>query len=261
MSDTSAKVATIQVLGSRVHLVTIDQTVDQIEHWIENKSQRCKRINVTGFHELWVGHKDPGYRAMLNHADLSIPDGIAPVWVSRYRGHNNVKRAPGSGVMKEFFRRASLRGYSSYFYGDTEATLTNLRIKLSEAWPGHVIAGMYSPPFRPLTLEEDQEAIDRINEACPDILWVGLGSPKQDRWVHERLERLRVPVAIGVGAAFAFTAGTVQRCPEWLGSIGLEWAYRFTKEPLKLWRRDIIDGPRFLFHLGMEMAGLRKYSD
>jgi len=261
MSDTSANVTAIRVLGSRVHLVTTDQTVDQIEHWIAEKGQRCNRINVTGFHELWVGHKDASYRAMLNRADLSIPDGIAPVWASRIHGYVKVKRTPGAEVMKEFFRRADLHGYRSYFYGDTEATLAKLQIKLTETWPGHIIAGMYSPPFRTLTLQEDKEAIERINAARPDVLWVGLGSPKQDRWIHERLGRLRVPVAIGVGAAFAFTAGTVQRCPEWLGSMGLEWAYRFSREPLKLWRRDIIDGPRFLFHLGMELAGLRRYSD
>jgi N-acetylglucosaminyldiphosphoundecaprenol N-acetyl-beta-D-mannosaminyltransferase len=235
--------------------------VDQIERWIEDGSQHCKRINVTGFHELWAGYKDSSYRAMLNHADLSIPDGIAPVWVSRIRGHAKVSRTPGAEVMRAFFQRANLRGYSSYFYGDTEDTLTRLQIKLSETWPGHRIAGMYSPPFRPLTPEEDREAIERINEARPDILWVGLGSPKQDRWIHERLGRLKTSVAVGVGAAFAFTAGTVKRCPEWLGSAGLEWAYRLTREPGKLWRRDFIDGPRFMFHLGMELSGLRKYSE
>lgn len=261
MFDASAKLATIRVLGSPVHLVTIGQTVDRMERWIEERNQQCRRINVTGFHELWVGYEDSGYRNMLNRADLSIPDGIAPVWVSRLRGHNKVERAPGAEVMREFFQRANFRGYRSYFYGDTDATLTQLQIKLSETWPGHSIAGMYSPPFRPLTPQEDREAIERINDARPDVLWVGLGSPKQDRWIHERLGRLQVPVAIGVGAAFAFIAGTVKRCPKWVGSVGLEWAYRFTKEPAKLWRRDFIDGPRFLFHLGMELTGLRKYSD
>jgi N-acetylglucosaminyldiphosphoundecaprenol N-acetyl-beta-D-mannosaminyltransferase len=256
-----AKVAAVNVLGSRVHLITVDQTVDQAERWIGDGNGRCRRVIVTGFHGLWEGHKDASYRAVLNSADLWVPDGITPVWVARIRGHQNVRRAPGTEIMKEFFRRASGRGYSSYFYGDTEATLAKLREKLYDSWPGHRVAGMFSPPFRPLTLQEDQEAIDRINDARPDVLWVGLGAPRQDRWIHERLSRLRVPVAIGVGAAFGFIAGTVQRCPEWLGSMGLEWAYRFAKEPKKLWRRDLIDGPRFLFHLGMELAGLRNYSE
>jgi N-acetylglucosaminyldiphosphoundecaprenol N-acetyl-beta-D-mannosaminyltransferase len=239
----------------------VAQTVNQIEHWIEDRDGPCKRINVTGFHELWVGHQDASYRAIVNSADLSVPDGIAPVLVSRIRGYQGARRAPGAEIMKEFFRRANQRGYSSYFYGDTDATLATLQTRLVESWPGHRIAGMYSPPFRPLTAQEDDEAIERINEARPDILWVGLGAPKQDRWIHERLTRLKVPVAIGVGAAFAFTAGTVRQCPEWVGSMGLEWAYRFSKEPAKLWRRDLIDGPRFLFSLGIELAGLRKYTE
>ena len=261
MPNKPAKVAAVNVLGSRVHLITVDQTADQIERWIGDRDGCCRRVIVTGFHGLWEAHKDASYRAVLNSAELWIPDGIAPVWVARIRGHHKVRRAPGTEIMREFFRRASRRGYSSYFYGDTETTLAKLRDKLSDSWPGHRIAGTFSPPFRPLTLQEDQEAIDRINDARPDVLWVGLGAPRQDRWIHERLSRLRVPVAIGVGAAFAFIAGTVQRCPEWLGSMGLEWAHRFAKEPKKLWRRDLIDGPRFLFHLGMELAGLRKYSD
>ena len=161
-----------------------------------------------------------------------------------------MKRAPGAEIMKEFFRRASRRGYSSYFFGDTETTLAKLREKLADAWPGHRVAGNWSPPFRPLSAQEDQEAIERINDARPDVLWVGLGAPRQDRWIHERLPRLRVPVAIGVGAAFAFIAGTVERCPEWMGSMGLEWAHRFAKEPKKLWRRDLIDGPKIPFPSG-----------
>ena len=254
-------VAAVRVLGSRVHLVTVEQTVDQIERWIGDGSGSCRRIIVTGFHGLWEAHKDSNYRAILNGAELWVPDGIAPVWIARIRGHNNVRRTPGTEIMNEFFRRANHSGYSSYFYGDTEATLVKLRDKLSDSWPGHRIAGTFSPPFRALASHEDEEAIDRINDARPDVLWVGLGAPRQDRWIHERLPRLKVPVAIGVGAAFAFIAGTVQRCPEWVGSIGFEWAYRFAKEPKKVWRRDLIDGPRFLFHLGMELSGLRKYSE
>jgi N-acetylglucosaminyldiphosphoundecaprenol N-acetyl-beta-D-mannosaminyltransferase len=249
------------VLGSRVHLVTATQTVDQIERWIGDRNGGCRRVVVTGFHGLWEAHKDASYREVLNSAELWVPDGIAPVWVARIRGQHNVRRAPGTEIMSEFFQRANGRGYSSYFYGDTETTLSNLRDKLARRWPGHRVAGTFSPPFRTLTAQEDQEAVERINEARPDVLWVGLGAPRQDRWIYERLSRLKVPVAIGVGAAFGFIAGTVQRCPEWMGSMGLEWVHRFAKEPKKLWKRDLIDGPQFVFHLGMELAGLRHYSE
>ena len=248
----------ISVLGSRVHLVSVDRTVDEMENWIAAGDGCCRRVTVTGFHGLWEAHKDPRLRAVLNSAELWAPDGIAPVLVARLRGHRGAGRAPGAEIMREFFSRASRKGYSSYFYGDKEMTLTALAGKLAGEYPGHRVAGWFSPPFRPLTPQEDESIIHRINAARPDVLWVGLGMPKQDLWIHERLDRLRVPVAIGVGAAFGFLAGTVQRCPDWIGRMGLEWVYRFLREPKKLWRRDMLDGPQFLASLVLELAGMRR---
>lgn len=243
----------IQILGSRVHLVSVASTVDHIERWIETWDGRCHRVVVTGFHGLWEAHQNPGLRSVLNSAELWAPDGIAPVWVARLRGQRNVDRAPGAEIMREFFHRANQKGYRSYFYGDTDLTLSALRYTLSRDYPGHKVVGAFSPPFRPLTPSEDVAIVEGINAARPDVLWVGLGMPKQDIWIHQRLQRLNVPVAIGVGAAFAFVAGTVPRCPGWIGRTGFEWVYRFLKEPKKLWRRDLLDGPRFLFLLALEM--------
>lgn len=243
----------VQILGSRVHLISVTGTVDHIERWIERRDGVCRRVVVTGFHGLWEAHKDPQLQSMLNSAELWVPDGIAPIWVARLRRHSNVERAPGAEIMGEFFRRAGQMKYRSYFYGDTDSTLSALQATLARDYPGHEVVGAFSPPFRPLTPEEDREAIERINAARPDVLWVGLGMPKQDIWIYERLHRLKVPVAIGVGAAFAFVAGTVPRCPRWMGRAGFEWVYRFLREPKKLWRRDLLEGPRFLFHMGREL--------
>jgi N-acetylglucosaminyldiphosphoundecaprenol N-acetyl-beta-D-mannosaminyltransferase len=250
---------TIKTLGSRVHLVSTTVTVDQIEAWIAEPRSKCRQVVVTGFHGLWAAHQDRKLKEILNSAELWIPDGIAPIWLARLRGYRGVERATGVDVMQEFFRRSSSRGYSSFFYGDTERTLNTLRQRLDRDFPGHTVAGAFSPPFRPVTEEEDERIIAQINEAKPDVLWVGLGMPKQDRWIYERLGCLEVPVAIGVGAAFAFAAGTVERCPDWIGRMGVEWAFRLFKEPKKLWRRDLLDGPRFLFHVGLELAGIREY--
>ena len=243
----------VRVLGSRVHLISVSRTVDFMEDWIDTPDGKCRRIVVTGFHGLWEAHKNVRLQSILNSAELWVPDGIAPIWIARLYGHRKAQRAPGAAIMREFFQRASHKGYRSYFYGDTDRTLSALQTTLANQYPRHTIAGAYSPPFRPLSPAEDAEIIERINAARPDVLWVGLGMPKQDVWIYDRLDRLNVPVAIGVGAAFAFVAGTVPRCPEWIGAMGFEWVYRFLKEPKKLWRRDLLDGPRFLFHVGMEL--------
>lgn len=248
----------IVTLGSRIHLVSVDRTVDHIEQWISEHNSRCRRVVVTGFHGIWKAHQDMRLKAILNSAQLWVPDGIAPIWIATLRGHRNVKRTPGAEILCEFLKRGNCRQYRSYFYGDTPLTLTRLRAEIEQSHPGHIIVGTFSPPFRPLTPQEEKDAIRRINAAKPDVLWVGLGMPKQDIWIYERLDQLRVPVAIGVGAAFAFIAGTVPRCPAWIGNLGFEWVYRLLREPHKLWRRDLLDGPRFLFHAGMEL--LRKES-
>jgi N-acetylglucosaminyldiphosphoundecaprenol N-acetyl-beta-D-mannosaminyltransferase len=243
----------IRILGSEVHLVSVNRVVDYIERWIEERTYSCRRVVVTGFHGLWEAYKNPNLQTILNSADLWVPDGIAPVWVARIRHYGQVDRTPGADIMQRFFDRAGAKQYRSYFYGDTNTTLTALQTALAISYPGHQVVGAFSPPFRNLTADEDAEVIDRINEAHPDVLWVSLGLPKQEIWIYERRERLKVPVVIGVGAAFAFIAGTVPRCPNWLGSLGFEWVYRFLREPKKLWRRDMLDGPCFLFHAGLEV--------
>lgn len=249
------------ILGSELDMVYIPSIIRIMEGWIDSydEEKKCKQIVVSGFHAIWEAYKDTEYREMLKTSDLWVPDGIAPVWVARLRGMRNVDRTPGAEIMQSFLPVANKRGYRSFFYGDTNNTLIVLKKKLEVNYPGHKVAGVYSPPFRPLTSEEDEAIIKMINDAKPDILWVGLGCPKQDRWIFEHKDRLKVPVAIGVGAVFKFYAGTVKRVPEWVGRNGLEWAWRFIMEPKKLWRRDLIDGPRFIFHVLLELIGLRKY--
>ena len=245
---TSAARDQVEILGARVDRVTMDAALGRIEAWIADPPETARLVIVTGFHGIWVGHQDPGFRDLMNAADLFCPDGIAPVWLSRLRGDPLPERIPGADLMRAFFERANERGYGSFFYGDTDETLTALRGRLMERYPGHRIVGTYSPPFRALTPEEDNAIVDQINAARPDVLWVGLGLPKQERWIEEHRDRLRVPVAIGVGAAFGFLSGNVTRAPKWLGDAGFEWVWRFIAEPQKLWRRDLLDGPRFLYH-------------
>ena len=156
-----------------------------------------------------------------------------------------MERTPGAELMQAFWKIADKKGYSSFFYGDTKTTLTGLRNKLLTDYPGHKIAGIFSPPFRLLTKKENEDIIQMINDSRPDVLWVALGLPKQERWIYERKNRLHVPVAIGVGAAFAFVSGDVKRVPEWIGENGLEWLWRFIQEPENFGDGIYSDGPGF----------------
>ncbi len=244
---------TVNILGSRVHLLSTQRTVDHIEDWIRLRDGSCRQIVATGFHGLLEASRSEKVHSVLNSAELWVPDGIAPVWIARMRGHSEAVRSPGPEVFAEFLNRANLKGYSSFFYGDTEQTLAALTATVKSKYPGHRVVGAFSPPFRSMTAEEDQAIIDRINDARPDVLWVALGLPKQDVWIHERMSRLKVPVAVGVGAAFAFVAGTVPRCPDWIGRAGFEWVFRLMAEPKKLWRRDFLDGPVFIYRAGLEL--------
>ena len=238
----------VEILGAGVDRVGPAQALERIGAWIDERPVRPRHVVSTGFHGLWVGHRDPQFRRILNRADLFLPDGIAPVWLARLPGEPLGARLPGAELMRLFFDEAEQRGWSSYFYGETETTLEALRARLMQRWPRHRIAGTWSPPFRPLTPEEDAADIARINASGADVLWVGLGLPKQERWISDHQNRLRVPVAVGVGACFGFFSGRVQRVPDWIGDAGFEWLWRLAMEPRKLWRRDLIDGPRFLYH-------------
>jgi len=249
----------LKILGSRVHMVQLADVIGVIEQWIREPDGRCRRIVVTGFHGIWEAYKHPDFRRILNSADLWVPDGIAPVWVARRRGFRHAQRTPGADVMQAFFERANGKGYSSFFYGDTEEALAALREKLGRLYPGHRVAGTLSPPFRPVTPQEDEAQMKTINDARPDVLWVGLGLPKQDEWIFEHRNQLHVPIAAGVGAAFGFLSGRVRRAPAWMGDHGLEWLWRLIQQPRKLWRRDLLEGPRFLAHVLLELSGLREY--
>lgn len=246
------------ILGSTVDFVGKDEAIRLLESWMR-AGRECRHVVVTGFHGLWEAHEHREFRAILNAADLWVPDGIAPVLIARWLGYRRAERIPGAELMTAYFQRANEAGYRSFFYGDSERTLASLQVKLERDYPGHKVVGTLSPPFRALTPEEDEAHIRIINEARPDVLWVGLGLPKQERWIHSHRNRLDVPVAVGVGAAFGFLSGNVKRAPAWVGSLGFEWAYRLIREPRKCWRRSLVEGPQFIAHVLMELTGIRTY--
>ncbi len=249
----------VRVLGVRVHTVRMPDVVALMEHWIEAERSKCHHVVNTGMHGIMEARNDADFKDILNAADLFFPDGISLIRVLRRRGFTLKKRDTGPELMREFCKLAARKGYKNFFYGDAEGTLQSLAARLKREFPDLKIVGFYSPPFRPLTLEEDAGAVRMINEADPDVLWVALGCPNQERWIFEHKNKLKAPVAVGVGAAFKFLAGQVKRAPPWVGECGLEWLWRFAHEPRRLWHRVFVYGPQFIAHTLLELSGLRNY--
>jgi N-acetylglucosaminyldiphosphoundecaprenol N-acetyl-beta-D-mannosaminyltransferase len=238
----------VNIMGCNINSVTVFEALATIETWIEQQSHRCKFVVATGFHGVWEAQKSSEFKNVLNSADLFCPDGIAPVWLSRLMGAPLNGRVPGPDLLAAFLSVGNIKGYSSFFLGDTPETLAALTTKIKDRYPGHQIAGTLSPSFRPLTAADNFAILETIHQAKPDVLWVAFGLPKQELWISEHLKQLDIPVAVAVGAAFGFISGTVKRAPHWMGSAGFEWMWRLAHEPGKLWRRDLIEGSRFLAH-------------
>jgi len=259
MTSSAEQIPSIPILGSRVHMVEIPDVVRLMDRWIETEDQVCHHVVNTGMHGIMEAHRDPEFKAILNAAEIFAPDGILVVLIARFRGFPLRRKNTGPELMWEFSKTASEKGYKYFIYGDTENTLQLLAARLKEAFPGIRIVGLYSPPFRPLTAAEDESIVDAINQAGPDVLWVGLGVPKQEWWIHEHRDKLKVPVVVGAGASLKFLSGTVKRAPAWLRNRGLEWTWRLSHEPRRVWRRVFVDAPQFVGLVALELTGLKKY--
>ena len=249
----------VRVLGTRVHMIEIPDVVALMDHWIEAERDRSHHIVNSGMHGIMEAHRDDELKSVFNSVELFAPDGILMVLLGRLRGFRLNKKNTGPQLLWEFGHVANEKGYKYYIYGDEEHTLQRLRAKLQDSFPGLPIVGCYSPPFRPLTPEEDEAAVRTINEANPDVLWVGLGMPNQERWIANHRDKLNVPVLVGAGAAFKFLSGDLRRAPSWLGNFGFEWLWRLFWEPGRVWRRVVIDAPLFIGMVALELCGVKKY--
>ncbi len=237
MSAASAPAAPcrIAVLGVGVDAITMADAVDAIQGWIERGERRF--VCAVPAHTVMDCRDDPELRAMINGSGLNTPDGMSLVWLLRLRGQAHVERVYGPDLLLATCGRSADRGWRHYFVGGEEGVADRLAAALQRRFPSLAVAGTLSPPFRPPAADEDAAIVARINEARADVVWVGLGSPKQERWMAEHRARLAAPVLIGVGAAFDFLSGRKPQAPRWVQRAGLEWAYRLASEPRRLWRR------------------------
>jgi N-acetylglucosaminyldiphosphoundecaprenol N-acetyl-beta-D-mannosaminyltransferase len=181
------------------------------------------------------------------------------VWLSRLQGFHHVERVYGPDLMLALCERLAAKGYRHFFYGGAEGVPEQLASVLQKRFPGLQVAGTFSPPFRSLTADEDDRIVQMINAAAPDIVWVGLSTPKQERWMAGHRERLTAPVLIGVGAAFDFLTGRKPQAPRWMQRAGLEWLFRLLTEPRRLWRRYLINNPLFVALVVLQALGVRRY--
>jgi N-acetylglucosaminyldiphosphoundecaprenol N-acetyl-beta-D-mannosaminyltransferase len=247
----------VNVLGVFVDATNLMDATAQITRWIREKKRTY--VCVTGVHGIMESQRQPDLKLVHNSAGMVSPDGMPLVYISRGAGHSECGRVYGPDLMLEVCRESVARGYRHFFYGTTPQTLSRLTDRLCAQFPGLHVAGTYAPPFRPLTDFERAEAVARMNESAPDIIWIGLSTPKQERWMAEHRHHLEAPVLIGVGAAFDFHAGTVRQAPAWMQPLCLEWLFRLLIEPKRLWRRYLFNNPQFVFCLAIQWLGLRRY--
>jgi N-acetylglucosaminyldiphosphoundecaprenol N-acetyl-beta-D-mannosaminyltransferase len=224
-------------------------TYEEVIEWMEAMIDANARGYVTAaaVNLVMSAHEDAETRAAVLGATLAVPDGQPLVWALRALGHARATRVYGPDLMAAFCARAARAGTPMFLYGGrTEDALSLLKTRLQERFPGLQIAGGYSPPFRPLTAEEERSVIELIESSGARVVWVGTGQPKQERWMAQMRPRLTAPLLVGVGAAFDFHAGLVSQAPPWMQRAGLEWAYRLSREPRRLWRRYARYNPLFV---------------
>ena len=247
--------AEVCILGVRVHAMTMRQALDVIDGWIAR--QEPHYVCVSGMHGVMESQADERLRQIHNAAGLVTTDGMSLVWLCRLKGQGGAERVYGPDLMLELCGWALAAGYRHFFYGASEEVLEALTGRLQARFPGLRIAGTFAPPFRPLSAEEDEAVVRRIRAARPDIVWVGLSTPKQERWMAEHVASLGTPALIGVGAAFDFHAGRKRQAPRWMQRSGLEWFFRLLSEPRRLARRYLVNIPLFGWYLVLEAVGLR----
>ena len=247
----------MNVLGVGVSAVDLPTAVSTIYYWIATGGRHY--VCVSGVHGVMASQRDDTLRQIHNAAGMVTPDGMPLVWLGRRAGHHQMERVYGPDLLLACCAARGATGARHFFFGSIPAVTERLVDRLKAMFPALTVAGTYSPPFRPVTAAEDEDIVRAINESKPDIVWVGLGTPKQERWMSEHLGRISAPVMIGVGAAFDFLSGTKRQAPLWMQRSGLEWAFRLASEPGRLGPRYLVNNPAFVWRVLQQKLGVKRY--
>jgi N-acetylglucosaminyldiphosphoundecaprenol N-acetyl-beta-D-mannosaminyltransferase len=248
---------TAAILGVPLALTDYDQALEWLDGMVDARERGY--VCVCNVHTVMAAREDPALRQALAGSALNVPDGQPLVWAVNALGHELDDRVYGPELMARACARAAESGQRFYLYGGRDqGALFQLALNLRRRFPGIKIVGGYSPPHRPLTREERRAIVEEINHSRPDVVWVGIGVPKQEKWMAQMRPVLEAPILIGVGAAFDFHAGLVRQAPPWIQDAGLEWAFRLAHEPRRLWRRYSRYNPRFLAAFARQLAQHRR---
>ncbi|MBV8431504.1 MAG: WecB/TagA/CpsF family glycosyltransferase [Solirubrobacterales bacterium] len=249
--------STVEVLGVRLALTDYDEMLDWIDGMVSSRSRGY--LCACNVHTVMASREDPELRAAVEAATVNVPDGQPLVWAMNALGYSIDDRVYGPELMARACERAVDLGHRLYLYGGhNQGALVQLALNLRTRYPGVRIVGGYSPPHRPLTAEEEAAIVDEINRSRADVVWVGIGVPKQEKWMARMRPPLESPVLVGVGAAFDFHAGRVPQAPSWIQESGLEWAYRLAREPRRLSKRYFRYNPKFVGAFARQLAAERR---
>ena len=245
------------VLGVGVSALNLDSATMAIAEALESKVRGY--VCVTGVHGVSEAQHDTEFRRILNQAFLNTPDGMPMVWMGRWQGFRDMRRVYGPDLMLRVCEMSVARGWTHFFYGGEPGVAEELKRSMERRFPGLKVAGTCTPPFRPLTRPEQEALVRQVDSLRPDVFWVGLSTPKQERFMEKYWRELNATLFIGVGAAFDFHTGRVRQAPGWMQRSGLEWLFRLGCEPRRLWKRYFKNNPRFIWRAFCQISGIKEY--
>jgi N-acetylglucosaminyldiphosphoundecaprenol N-acetyl-beta-D-mannosaminyltransferase len=247
----------VNVLGVGIHAVDMQSAAVFLDTVIREGGKGY--VCLTGVHGIMEASRDPGLKSIFAKALLVAPDGMPTVWIGRIQGFGTIQRVFGPDLMIDIIGRTEFRTRTHFLCGGEPGVAEKLRENLLQRFPWIRISGTYSPPFRPMSGAEESELKAKVRSSRPDIIWVGLSTPKQERFMARYLPVLDTQLMIGVGAAFLFHTGMLKDSPDWVKHAGLQWLHRLLQEPSRLWKRYLVNNPRFIFCALLQLTGLRRY--
>jgi N-acetylglucosaminyldiphosphoundecaprenol N-acetyl-beta-D-mannosaminyltransferase len=245
------------ILGVSIEALDMKRALERIAG--ELKSGRRGYVCMVNVHGVMEAHRDPHFAQIYASSAIAMPDGTPTVWIGHWQGHKQMRRVAGPELMLQVFGGEEFAHYTHFLYGGEDGVAERLRGRLAKRFPWARIVGTFTPPFRDLNPEEEEALIACVRELKPDIMWVGISSPKQERFMQRYLHRLDTTLMFGVGAAFDFHTGRIKDAPQWIKRIGMQWLHRLVQDPGRLWKRYLRTNSSFLWHIALQLTDLRNY--